>query len=145
MAAAPPTDVECATEILVALRIDVTTRVHSLGLPEAVVRLIGVLDGATAASAQKAFAILATERPRLVIIDLERLDFLDSRGISALLLARVELTKGGSDVFLTRLKPPIRRVLDLVRVLPSTAIFASIEELDAYLAEVQRKARNEDA
>jgi anti-anti-sigma factor len=125
------------------LTIEVTTRAHASGLPEAVVRLVGSLDDSTAASAQRTFAVLSTERPRLVIIDLEHLEFLDSRGISTLLLARIDLARVGSDVFLTRLKPPIRRVLDLVRVMPSSAIFGSMEELDAYLADVQRKARDD--
>ncbi len=129
--------------VAMSLEIEVTVRPHLSGLTASVVRLIGVLDGHTSESAQKAFAILALDRPQTVIIDLERLRFLDSRGISVLLAARLELTKGGSNVFLTNPQRPIRRVLDVVRALPSIAVFGSMDELDAYLAGVQERARRE--
>ena len=39
------------------------------------------------------------------------------------------------------LQPQIRKVFDIIQALPSLNVFESVEELDQYLAEMQRKVR----
>jgi hypothetical protein len=46
-------------------------------------------------------------------------------------------------VTLANLQPPVQKVFDIVRALPAADIFASVEEMDAYLDAMQRRARGD--
>jgi hypothetical protein len=48
-------------------------------------------------------------------------------------------------VALTNLQPQIRKVFEIIQALPSLNIFESVEELDRYLAAMQRKVREGEA
>lgn len=104
-----------------------------------VVRLAGVLDALSAPQAQAAIARVAATGPRVVVLDLAGLEFVDSSGISVVLLARMHLEKVGAKLVLSNMRRPVRRVFDVVRALPGVPIFDSMADLDAYLAGLQRE------
>jgi anti-anti-sigma factor len=106
----------------------------------ATVRLAGSLDTATAPELDKALRpLLEGAELRLVIFDLARLEFLSSAGIRVLLAARKSL-KAKEGIFAMRnLQPQIQKVFEVVQALPGFAIFQSEGEMDAYLAQIQKK------
>ena len=115
-----------------------TTLTHDLsGNPVAMVRLVGVLDAAAAPEAQRRLAIVAAGGPKAMVLDLGELHFLDSSGISVLLLTRIAADRTGSRVLLTNLTDRVRRVLEVVQSLPGIRIFQSHADLDAFLRRVQ--------
>jgi anti-anti-sigma factor len=106
-----------------------------------VVRIAGTLEAGTVGPARAALEPVVKAAPKVVVFDLGELTFLSSIGISLLLDTRLRLQTAGSTVYLTNLQPQIRKVLDIVQAIPKTAVFANIEEMDAYLAEIQRRVR----
>jgi hypothetical protein len=42
------------------------------------------------------------------------------------------------------MRPSIRKVFDIVRVLPASQVFASTKEMDDYLATIQRRVAEEE-
>jgi anti-anti-sigma factor len=102
-----------------------------------IVRFRGVLDANSATDARATLARAAAEARGTFVFDLEELAFLDSMGIGALLETQIALKRRGDRVFLTNVQRPVRRVLEVVRALPSDTIFDSREALDAYLKAVQ--------
>jgi anti-anti-sigma regulatory factor len=62
-------------------------------------------------------------------------------GLRVLMKTTKALAVHGGKCLLTRLQPPIRAVIDIANALPAQSIFASVEEADAYLDLMQRRAR----
>jgi len=75
-----------------------------------VVTLRGELDVADAASVAAALSA-AAERARVVIVDLARLEFIDSSGADALAEAARDARQGGKDFLLVAAQPQVLRVL----------------------------------
>lgn len=104
----------------------------------ALVTLAGTLDGTTAPELEKALAPLLDSVHHLVF-DLAGLKFVSSAGIRVLLVARKQLKAQDGSFAMKNLQPQIRKVFEILGALPGVSIFQSEEELDAYLATMQRK------
>lgn len=79
----------------------------------ATVSVVGEVD---LSSAPQVFAMMwrtSLNGKRSLILNLEDLDFLDSSGLQALLRLREKLRSRGQTVFLTHVKPQIRKLLRL--------------------------------
>jgi len=123
--------------------ITITARPMQGGAGPSVVRLSGALDLGSAPVADKVLGPLVATSPKVVVFDLAELRFVDSTGISLLLKTRKSVeTKGGS-VFITNMQPQIRKVFDIVKALPGTAVFQNMKEMDEYLKNIQEKVEEE--
>jgi len=100
----------------------------------------GSLDTATAPQLEKVLGpVLEGAETKLVIFDLADLEFLSSAGIRVLLSARKNL-KAREGIFAMRnVQPQIAKVFEVIQALPGFAIFKDEAEMDAYLADLQRK------
>jgi anti-sigma B factor antagonist len=84
---------------------------------------------------------LVEKSPRLIIFDMKDVNFVSSAGISVILVAEKLLKVVGGGALMIHLQPQVKKVFDIVQVLPREQIFASVEEMDKYLAEIQRKVK----
>jgi anti-anti-sigma factor len=106
----------------------------------ATISLSGSLDTATAPELEKVLRpILDVKETRLVIFDLADLEFLSSAGIRVLLAARKSLKTREGIFAMRHAQPQIQKVFEVVQALPGFAIFKDEKEMDAYLADLQRK------
>lgn len=128
-----------------AFEITVTKRPMQGGVEPSVVRFSGSLDFSSAPSAEKVLTPLVATSPKVVVLDLAELRYLDSTGVSMLLQTRKAVEGKGGSVFITNMQAPVRKVFDIVRALPATAVFASMKEMDEYLKSVQEKVGDEGA
>ncbi len=77
--------------------------------------------------------------PRLVVLDLEKLDYISSMRIRSIVNARKAIkAKDGHLVFINP-QPQIRKVFEIVSAMPLEAIFSSIQEVDEFFDMVQKK------
>jgi anti-sigma B factor antagonist len=68
-----------------------------------------------------------------VILDLGRVEYIDSGGCGAIVILGRQLRSGGGDLKLCSLNPPVRMVLELVRIHHLLDVFNTREEaLRAY-------------
>jgi anti-sigma B factor antagonist len=79
--------------------------------------------------------------PSLIIFDMKDVNYMSSAGVGVILTAEQSLKRQGGDVLMVHLQPQIKKVFDIVQALPSQKIFASVEEMDKYLMEMQRKVK----
>jgi hypothetical protein len=77
-----------------------------------------------------------------LVFDLSHLEYLSSAGIRCFIRARKAIEGGGGKVAILNPQPAVRKVLDIVKAIPAGGVFRNVEELDAYLDEMQRKVRN---
>jgi anti-anti-sigma factor len=102
----------------------------------------GMIDATTAPVLGAEVDAVLEKKPGLLIFNLERVTFVSSAGIGVVLSAEKRMKAAGGKALLVNLKPHIRKVFDIVQALPSQQIYGSIQELDNYLAEIQRQVRD---
>ncbi|HZX89523.1 MAG TPA: STAS domain-containing protein [Rudaea sp.] len=106
-----------------------------------VVRPIGKLDAVTCPEFDRALDEVLKQVPRggTLVIDLVDLEYISSAGLRSLFRARKTMRTNGGFSLLVHAQPQVRKVFEIVKAVPVHEVFSSVEELDAYLAEMQRK------
>jgi len=99
----------------------------------------GPIDSASYSQLEKQVDSLLEVSPRMLIFDFGGVDFISSMGVRVVLKAKKSLARSGGEVRLINLRPPVEKVFEIIAALPSQAIFTSHEELEKYLAEMQRE------
>ncbi len=93
----------------------------------AVVALRGELDVVDAASVAAALTAVAVRAPEM-IVDLAGLEFIDSSGLAALVLARKQARQAGGDLLLAAPQDQVLRVLAVTRLAGVFSVHASVEQ-----------------
>jgi anti-anti-sigma factor len=113
--------------------------------PEGRVRvaLTGRLDTQTYAQCEERLQPLLGAATRVLLFDMAGLDYISSMGLRVLMKTANTLATHGGKCVVTRLRPPIRKVIEIANALPQETVFASVEEADRYLDLMQRRAKEE--
>jgi anti-anti-sigma factor len=119
--------------------VDVAARTLGDVHVSSVVKLIGSLEPSTLPIAEKAVKPLLAAGPKVLVFDLSAVDFVTSTGVGFLLSSKAAVERRGGACFLSSPKPQIRKVLEIMKAMPTAAVFGSVKEMDDYLAEIQRK------
>lgn len=80
-------------------------------------------------------------KSKVIIFDMKDVNYVSSAGIGVVLLAEQTLKATNGKVLMVNLQPQIKKVFDIVKALPDQQVFSSLEEMDRYLKEVQRKVK----
>jgi anti-anti-sigma factor len=80
-----------------------------------------------------------------LVFDLAKLEYISSAGLRSLFRARKAMKIKGGHSLLLHAQPQVRKVFEIVKAVPVHEVFSSIEELDAYLDDMQRKVVDGDA
>ena len=106
-----------------------------------VLRPIGRLDATSHPDFDRALDDVLAGMPRggTLVIDLAQLEYISSAGLRSLFRARKAMRATGGQSLLLHAQPQVRKVFEIVKAVPVDEVFASVEELDAYLADMQRK------
>ena len=116
------------------LKVKSTTR----GAGVFVISPIGSIDAHThTVLEEKADEILA-QQPDVIIFDMEFADYISSTGIRVLLKTKKALKATDGRMVFMNLQPQIQKVFDILKAIPSLKVFASIDELDTYLDNMQK-------
>jgi anti-sigma B factor antagonist len=86
------------------------------------------LDSIVASELKAEFLILAQPDVEKLIIDLSDVEYIDSAGLSALLLARRQMSAHESDVRLVGARPEVRSLLSLTQLDRVFGIYETIDE-----------------
>lgn len=108
------------------------------------VTLDGRLDTLTHESLDARLEPLLAERPQTLVMDLARLEYISSAGVRSILKTRKIMNLFGGRLVVVHPQEQVRRVIELVQAVPPEVVFASTEELDAYLDAVQRQILGQD-
>ena len=112
--------------------------------PTPTLKLVGRLDTDTAPQLDGELnKVLGRKDIKRLVFDLSGLDYLSSAGIRCFVRARKAVEPGGGTVAILNPQPGVRKVLDIVKAIPSKGIFASVAELDEYLDAIQKQIRDQ--
>jgi anti-anti-sigma factor len=101
----------------------------------------GRLDSESYALLEKKIEyLLNVGQARHMTLDMTGVDYISSMGVRVVLKAHKDLKQRGSQFSLMHLQPQVQKVFEIIKALPSVRIYNSVEELDAYLDEMQKQA-----
>ncbi len=83
--------------------------------------------------------LIASPAITAALFDLAGLEYVGSAGIRVLVKTRKALEARGGGMAVANLQPMVRQVFEIVKALPSTDLFATDAELDAYLDRMLRR------
>ncbi len=109
-----------------------------------VVEIGGSLDTTTYQELEKKLKVIMMTTIKALILDMKALDYISSMGVSVVLKARKAVESAGGSFMMVNLPHQIKTVFDIVKALPNMCLFESLQEADNYLAEMQRRAREEN-
>ena len=108
------------------------------------VALAGRLDTHSFDELDRRLAPVLASDVRSLVLDLAGLEYISSAGIRSIFKARKALAARGGKVVVANVQPQIQKVFDIVKAMPTTDIFASVAEADAYLDAMQQKVLRGD-
>ena len=101
---------------------------------------VGSLDTNTFEVMEKEVDSIIKERQAKVItFDMAGVHFISSMGIRTIVKTKKQLDHRGGQLIVVNPQPQVSKVFEIINALPSLRIFSNVEELDNYLAEMQRQ------
>ena len=100
--------------------------------------LAGSLDSETAPELEKALAGV-DGAALLIVLDLKDLSYISSAGLRVIFATHKKQGAKGGELLLSNMSEGVKKVFEIVRALPTLNVFASVEEMDDYLATFQNR------
>jgi len=100
--------------------------------------LSGQINSDTWEKLDKEVNSLLAKKITALIYDLADVDFVSSAGVGAIIKAKMSLLRNYGDLAMLNPQPQIRKVFDIMKLLPAMNVFANVKELDEYLTRVQK-------
>lgn len=119
------------------MTLQVTSQKKTLGT--FVVSPAGFLNSNTATLLEKELDSFVDKSTKMILFDLENLEYLSSAGIRVFITTKKKLKENDGNITFVNIQPQVRKVFEIINAIPSMTIFQSIEELDDYLDEIQRQ------
>ena len=75
------------------------------------------------------------------MFDMSQVSYISSAGVGVFLKAENIMKQRGGILAMSNLQPQVKKVFDVLKVIPHEQMFKSIRELDNYLDAIQRKEK----
>ena len=105
--------------------------------------LEGSLDSGSSGQLDKEIHDACSDGVRTLILDMREVSFISSAGIGVIIKTKESLKKRNMESTLIHLQPQVKRVFEIMQLLPTLNVFASRSELDDYLSKIQTRILDE--
>ncbi len=102
--------------------------------------LQGSLDSDTAPELDRVLKDAIKPTTHIVALNMAGVSFISSAGLRVVFKTLKLMKSRGGQVSVTQMSKGVRKVFEIVKVMPDLTVFASQAEMDEYLAEIQRRA-----
>jgi anti-anti-sigma factor len=103
------------------------------------VMLIGRLDAETYISFQEKISPLISKSTKVIVLNMDKLVYISSIGLNEIFNAKKTIVKLGGSLVIANLQPQIKKVFEVMKILPKDIIFEDMERVDEYLDAIQRR------
>lgn len=107
------------------------------------VSLSGRIDNHTAPELKEEIDRLLAGPAKTLVLDMAKVDMVTSAGIGTIVAAQETAKHRGGDLAMNHLQPQVKRVFEIMSLVPTLNVFESQRELDEYLIKVQERIINE--
>lgn len=99
----------------------------------------GSIDSDTHGDFRDKLAPLLVKSTKGILVDLQNIDYISSAGLGVLFSVKKYLTENKASFLFCNLKPQIKKLFDVVKVLPKDSIFTSVDEADKYFYSIMNQ------
>ena len=107
------------------------------------IALSGQLDSETTDSLDRQIQTALLGGADIVILDLAALKMITSAGVGVVMKTQTSLAKRGGELMMLNMQPQIKKVFEIVRLLPTLQVFDNTQEMDNYLITIQRRIQED--
>lgn len=118
---------------------DLEVKVHEVKAGNYTILPKGRIDSETTPRFQKQIQPVIDQKAKNVLLNMAHVNYVSSAGLGAIFTLMKKLKENGGDLLLCNLQPQIKKVFEIIKALPTTSIFSSVEEADSYLDHIMRK------
>jgi len=109
-----------------------------------IVELRGSLDTATHHELEVELQEILDIKAKTVIMNMAGVEYISSVGIGVIVWLKDELVRRNANFSMTNLRPPVKKVLDIMKLIPIIDILEDVEEADAYINEIMEEESKEE-
>ena len=102
-----------------------------------IVSPVGSIDSITYTILEKEVESVLDLSPKAIIFDMKGVTYMSSMGVRVILKTKKTLKRNEGKLIVVNPQPQIKKVFDVINAFPPQQVFASVEELDSYLDEIQ--------
>lgn len=99
----------------------------------------GHLDTHTYGELDDRLTLVLAAKVQALVLGLAHLEYVSSAGVPSIFRARKLLAERGGTLVLANTQPQVQKVFDIVKAVPLSEIFRSVQEADAYLDRIQKR------
>lgn len=105
--------------------------------------LSGQLDSETAPALDRQIRTALQDGAGIIILDMASLAMITSAGVGVVMKTQTSLAKRGGELMMLNMQPQIKKVFEIVRLLPTLQVFDDTQEMDNYLIKIQQRIRED--
>jgi len=103
----------------------------------------GSINETTCSVLKKQIDSVMDEKISTLVLDMNGVGFMSSIGIGLINSTKNKLKAKNAEFAMINLQPAIKKVFEIMSLLPTFNVFESVEELDDYLGKIQRRVSQE--
>jgi stage II sporulation protein AA (anti-sigma F factor antagonist) len=104
---------------------------------------VGSINGTTCPELESQIESVLGENITTLVLDMSGIGFMSSVGVGLVNTTKNKLKKQGGEFAMINLQPQIKKVFEIMSLLPTLNVFESVEELDVYLGKIQKRVTEE--
>ena len=102
----------------------------------------GRIDSETYTLFEKQVEVIYEKRAFNVLLNMAGVNYISSAGLGAVFNMMKRLKESGGELLLCNLQPQIKKVFEIIKALPTTSIFASIQEADSHFSHIMEQEQD---
>ncbi len=100
------------------------------------VKLNGSIDNETHQQLEDKLKEISNEETKAMVLDMGGITYISSIGIKTILVTKKNLENVQANFSMVNLQPQIKKVLDIMKILPMIDIFNDMPEADRYIDQI---------
>ena len=94
---------------------------------------VGSIDSETYGNLQEPVRRILDLSPKVIVIDMQGVEFISSMGVRVIVNTRKELEAKGGYLLLTNFQPQIKKIFEIMKIMPLANIFNTMEDVENFL------------
>ena len=105
--------------------------------------LSGQLDSETTPALDQQIQRALLNSADIIVLDMAALKMITSAGVGVVMKTQTSLAKRGGELMMLNMQPQIKKVFEIVRLLPTLQVFDNTQEMDNYLIKIQQRIQED--
>lgn len=105
--------------------------------------LSGQLDSEAAPVLDEQVRRALVDGANVILFDMADLKMITSAGVGVVMKTQASMAERGGELMMLNMQPQIKKVFEIVRLLPTLQVFDDTQEMDNYLIKIQQRIQEE--